>query len=248
MEMRLPLIARLTLVALGSTGSAKVRRPLDPVAAYLLRQDPTLIPPEDAVAAFTTIRARTDVLDEMLLEEAHRARQNGSKIALWTLGGGFDARWYRLLPQISDVVTTCHEVETPDLMRSKMEALDASPYDELWSRVELRSAKVEDWKVDPVEGCEPLLLMEGLAGRMTPRMLRNLLASLATQVPNARVLLGLPAHGTEPGTWTERRLSRLGWRVDAEVRLAPRGRLVGKDGKEICTGMHGMRVLRLVGR
>ena len=248
MELRLPLIARLTLVALGSTGSAKVRRPLDPVAAYLLRQDPSLIPPEDAVAAFTTIRARTDVLDELVLEEVHRARQRGTRIALWTLGGGFDARWYRLLPHVSDVVTACFEVETPDLMRAKSEVLDTSPYDELWSRVDRRSAKVEEWRVEPVEGCEPLLLMEGLAGRMTPRMLRNLLASLATQVPDARVLLGLPAHGTEPGTWTERRLARLGWRVDAEVRLAPRGRLVGKDGNEICTGMHGMRVLRLVRR
>lgn len=245
-EARLPLIARLTLYALGAVEGRRIRRPMDPVAAWLIRTHPALLHSESAPAAFTTIRARTSVIDSLLSEDLGRAKDAGETVNLVTIGGSFDARWYRLLPLMGHILDGHYEIETPGLLSYKNQLLNDSPYSGLWTQV-IQSAQPEQtWSIPQEAGSSPIIIMEGLAGRLEPAALRQLLAGVAESAPGARVLIGLPGYSGNPGAWSDRRLSALGWRVDADVRLSPRGRLVSQAGKEICAGMHGLRVLRLV--
>lgn len=248
MDARLPLIARLTLVALGAVAGGRARRPLDPVAAWLLRGDADLQPAEHSPAAHTTIRARTSIVDGLLAEEVERARVEGSRLAVWSVGGGFDARWYRLLPLLSDVVKVHREVEEPDLISLKTRLLNDSPYAALWRQVDKRAARADAWAVEEEEGTVPLVILEGLAGRLDPDALIELIDRVRATTPRARVIIGLPALSGRPKFWSERGLHERGWRVCVDIRLAPRGRLVARTGKEICAGMHGLRLLRLEAR
>lgn len=248
-EVRLPLIARLTLYALGAVEGRRIRRPVDPVAAWLIRTHPSLLHSESAPAAFTTIRARTSIVDELIAEEVDRTRSLGRRMALMSFGGGFDARWYRLLPIIGETIETMIEIESPGLLEHKGKLLADSPYAALWERVEKRPQAEGTWAGTPRpsgEDMQPVVIMERLAGRLEPEALRALLGNLRERMPEARIIMGLPGYSGSPGAWSGKKLHDLGWRIDADVRLSPRGRLVAQSGKEICAGMHGLRVLRLL--
>jgi len=245
-QTRLPLIARLTLYALGAVEGRRIRRPMDPVAAWLIRTHPALLHSESAPAAFTTIRARTSVIDDLLSEDLGRAKDAGKTVHLVTVGGSFDARWYRLLPMMGHILDGHHEIETSGLLSYKHRLLSDSPYSGLWAQVIQHEQPEATWTIPEEAGSSPIVIMEGLAGRLEPSALRQLLAGVADSAPQATVLIGLPGYSGNPGAWSEARLGALGWRVDVDIRLAPRGRLVSQSGKEICAGMHGLRVLRLV--
>ncbi len=248
-EVRLPLIARLTLYALGAVEGRRIRRPVDPVAAWLIRTHPSLLHSESAPAAFTTIRARTSIVDELIGEEVDRTRSLGRRMTLMSFGGGFDARWYRLLPIIGQTVDKLIEIESPGLLEHKNKLLADSPYAALWDKVERRAEAEGSWSQTrrPADRTtQPVVVMEGLAGRLEPVALRTLLSNLREHMPEARVLMGLPGYSGNPGAWSGKQLHQLGWRIDTDVRLSPRGRLVAQSGKEICAGMHGLRVLRLL--
>jgi len=245
-EPPLPLIVRLTLYALGAVEGRRIRRPIDPVAAWLVRNYPALVQGDTAPAAYTTIRARCQILDHLLQEEVHRARTAGELLEIWTFGGGFDARWYRMLPHLGETVVAYHEVETEPIARYKARLLDASPYAALWSDVDRPSAEEAVWNVGrPHPTARPVFVLEGLAGRLEPDQLEALLKRLHGSAPRARVLMGLPGHARGQGGWPRARLDRTGWQLDVDIRLAPRGRLMSQNGGELCAGMHGLRAVRL---
>lgn len=244
----MPLIARLTLYALGAVDGGRVRRPVDPVAGWLLRSSSDLQPAEDSPAAHTTIRARTQLVDALLAEEVERARRAGARVAYWSIGGGFDARWYRLLPSLSEVVARHREVEEPALLDWKSRLLDSSPYATLWKQVERVPLDPLAWRVEDPGDTQPVVVLEGLAGRLDPDALVELLDRVRVDAPRARVIIGLPSLSGRPQLWSERGLGGRGWTVEVDIRLAPRGRLVARTGKEICAGMHGLRLLRLSAR
>src|SRR6187551_18007 len=136
MEHRLPIVTRWTLYALGAVEGQRVRKPRDPVAAWLLRRHPKLLPTFAAPSILAMIRARASIVDRMIEEEAHRVRNLGGLLTYWGFGGGFDARWYRLRPTLEQVITTHNEVEEPDVMDFKNHALADSTFSTAWQRIQ----------------------------------------------------------------------------------------------------------------
>jgi len=248
-EHEFPLIARLTLCALGAVEGGRIRRPLDPVAAWFLRNRPALLPEEASLAALTTVRARTTLVDRLLESELARARKRGDSLCLWGIGGAFDGRWSRMAEAMRDVVVEIREVEDPLILEFKDRVLEKSPFAEAWHQVQTRPKSIEGWTVRPRSGARPLVVMEGLAGRMSPSALRRLLQRILYEVPAARVILGLPGRPRQDGDqWTSFRIRSLGFAVEEDTNLGPRGRLLTPDGAEMCPGMYPLRVLLLTGR
>jgi hypothetical protein len=248
-EQRLPIIARWMLFALGATEGHRIRRPIDPVAAWLLRNYPGLLPTVPQPALLTTIRARTDLVDRMLGEEVHRAQLGGQALAYWAFGGGFDARWLRLESVFAGVVREHREVDTEAILDLKSRMLGESPYHAGWVRVRSRAVPETAWTVEPSGRLVPLVVMEASLGRLDEDTLRVTLQRLRADAPEARVICGLPALGAGADRrWSVRNLAALGWRVDEDVQLGPRTRLLGNVGQEMCAGMYPFRIVRLSAR
>lgn len=248
-EHEFPLIARLTLFALGTVEGGRIRSPLDPVAHWLMRHRPALVPSGGAAPALSTIRARSVLVDRLLVDEVHRANAHGDRLCLWTIGGGFDARWVRLEEELADVVVEIREVEDPTLLRYKDRWLRESPFAARWSQVRLRPKATDGWTARPRTGARTLVILEGPAGRLAPDALKRVLQRIRYETPDARVLLGLPGLPRREGDiWTAFRIRSLGFRVEEDINLGPRGRLMTPDGDELCPGMYPVRVLLLGGR
>jgi len=248
-EHEFPLIARLSLYALGTVEGGRIRTPLDPVAQWLMRHRPALMPTGGAAPALSTIRARTLLLDRMLLDELYRARRAGERLCVWTIGGGFDARWHRMQDEFTDVVVEIREVEDPAILRYKDRWLRDSPFAGRWAQVRVRPKAPEGWTARPRTGARALIILEGPAGRLAPDALKRLLQRLRYETPDARVLLGLPGLPRREGDiWTAFQIRSLGFRVEEDINLGPRGRLMTPDGDELCPGMYPVRVLSLGGR
>lgn len=247
-EQRLPVIARWMLFALGTVEGKRIHRPLDPVAAWLLKHHPNLLPTIPQSALLTTIRARANLVDNMILDEFDRARQTGERLITWSLGGGFDARWARLLGSHSDVLAEHREVESPALLDLKSRLLRESPYVDAWERVVRVGLPEERWSVERTAGLRPLILFETGAGRLDDEKLRSVLYALRSDVPDAHVILGLPAMTDKEKRWTPRQIATLGWRVTDDLHLTNRGRLMSPHGGELCPGMYAFRLVRLVAR
>jgi hypothetical protein len=197
----------------------------------------------------STIRARTLVLDRMLLEELRQAGKTGERLCLWSIGGGFDARWHRMRDELADVVAEIREVEEPTLLRYKDRWLRDSPFAGGWAQVRMRPKATDGWTARPRSGARALIVLEGPAGRLAPDALKRVLQRIRYETPNARVLLGLPGLPRREGDiWTAFRIRSLGFQVEEDINLGPRGRLMTPDGDELCPGMYPVRVLRLGGR
>src|SRR5687767_16009825 len=99
LEHRLPIVTRWTLYALGAVEGQRVRRPRDPVAAWLLRRHPKLLPTFAAPSILSMIRARAAIVDRMIEDEVHRVRNANVGPAHRRFGRGLAARWYRPKPE-----------------------------------------------------------------------------------------------------------------------------------------------------
>ncbi len=266
--MNLPLATRWTLYALGAVDGQRVRRPRDPVAAWLLRRQPGLLPPTAHPALLTMIRARASIIDQMIEEEVTRARQLGIEVAYWGFGGGFDARWYRLLALMGDVIRSHREVEEPPILEVKGRLLAESTFSRAWGRVERRPLVPLEWSVAAEVGRTPLVVLEGVASRIPMARLQGLLRAIRDTCPGARVILDVPgffqdqpedaspvgaASRARWGSIYDSRafslkiaeLRRMGYRVLEEVCLSARPDLRGPSGSVVCSGMDALRVLRL---
>jgi len=245
-EPRIPLVTRLAVVALGTAEGGRVTAPMDPVAQWVLRQRPALRPAGIAPAAYSTIRARTQIVDRMIADEVALARQLGRRICLVAVGGGLDARWHRLAPRHSDVIVGYRELESAALLTLKDQLLRDSPYQGPWSEVVRHEHTFAAWDLGTIHGAFPLVVLEGLSGRLTPEALRRLLGMIHASSPDARLIAALPGYGQgEPVRWATGTLRELGWVPDEDILLAPRHRLASITGEGVCPGMYPQRVLRM---
>jgi len=237
---------RLTLYALGSVEGGRISRPADPVAAWLLRRFPDLAPGMPLSEALTTVRARASLVDRMIAGECARARQEGCGLCYGSVGGGLDARWYRLLPAFSDVVREQREIEEPALLLVKDEMLADSPFEVPWSQVIRRPLPMERWTVQACDDARWLVVLEGVHARMADTELQTVLTRIRADASDAVVVLEAPVSSAV--SWSKAAWAALGWSLVEDVRLAPRRSLVTADGRLVCPGIRALRVQRLVGR
>lgn len=268
MEHRLPIVTRWTLYALGAVEGQRVRRPRDPVAAWLLRRHPKLLPTFAAPSILSMIRARATIVDRMIEDEAHQVRKKGGLLTYWGFGGGFDARWYRLRPTLQQVITSHCEVEEPDVMDFKNHALADSTFSNVWQKIQRIPVREDRWTVHDGSSKHTLVVIEGVAARLGIDSVKRLLGRVRRDAPNARVVVDLPGilqsphspgntvgntrtrwgspAGTTAGAVHAADLERLGWRIEEDVWLAARPELRAPSGMAICAGMEALRVMKLV--
>lgn len=270
LEHRLPIVTRWTVYALGAVEGQRVRRPRDPVAAWLLRRHPELLPAFAAPSILAMIRARASIVDRMIEDEAQRVRRKGQRLDYWGFGGGLDARWYRLRPLL-DPITQIHcEVEEPEVIDFKNAALSASNFNGAWQRIQRVPVREDRWTVQDAAGDVTLVVLEGVASRLGLESVKRMLGRVARDAPNARVVVDLPgilqaaattgptiAVSSSATRWTNPRatscgeldgldLARLGWRVEEDVWLAGRPELRAPSGMAVCPGLEPLRVLKLI--
>jgi hypothetical protein len=245
---RIPVTTRWLLLALGKMPPGK-RQPFDPVATWILAARPDLGPAVPAPAVLATLRARATLVDRMLDAELDDARDAGEMISLWTFGGGFDARWHRLAATLRDAVVEQVEVELPEVIAAKDALLARSPFAKAWASIRRRALPAEQWRVPAGEagpGVRRLLLLEALAGRWDSDALWAQLDRLDDVPAGTRTIACLPGWAPDERVqWAARRLLQRGWRVLEDQRIAPRGRIVGYDGAEVCPASYPFRVVRL---
>lgn len=270
MEPRLPIVTRWTLYALGAVEGQRVRRPRDPVAAWLLRRHPKLLPTFAAPSILAMIRARAAMVDRLIEDEAHRVRRLGGRLAWWGFGGGFDARWYRLRPLVQDILLRHCEVEDPEVLEFKHQALQDSSFAGAWDRIQRLPTPEDRWTVPDGTAEHTLVVLEGVASRIGSEGLKRLLARIRRDAPGARVIVDLPGilqapgqmhqaaaavgsarsrwtspHGTGASAVRTIELRRMGWRVEEDAWLSARPELRAPSGMAICSGMEALRVLSL---
>ena len=84
-EHQLPIVSRWSTQALGTVEGPRVRRPRDPVAAWLLRRFPDLAPTFQVPAVLCMIRERSSVnssqfTDEQLTQKVSRPTADGESV------------------------------------------------------------------------------------------------------------------------------------------------------------------------
>lgn len=269
LEDRVPIAARWSLYALGTVEGPRVKRPRDPVAAWLLRRHPRLLPSFASPSVIAMLRACAAVIDRMIEEEVATARARDEVLAYHGFGGGFDARWYRLTRGMGDVVRHHVEIDEPEVMRLKHRLLSGSTFADAWSAIRHEGTEAAEWGIHGALAARPLVVLEGAAARLGADELEALLARLRRQAPDAHVLLDLPGFLTsEPAgdrppleplsrsRWSaldgmatralsRRRAAELGWRVVEDLRFAARPELRAPSGLPMCPAVEGFRALRL---
>jgi O-methyltransferase involved in polyketide biosynthesis len=120
-------------------------------------------------------------------------------LTYWGFGGGFDARWYRLKPALHDVIRVHCEVEEPEVMAFKNQALADSSFAQAWDRIHRLPIREDRWTVhDPTLRSAPgpsehtLVVLEGVASRIGIEGLKRLLGRVRRDAPAARVIVDLP--------------------------------------------------------
>lgn len=239
----LPVLARWMVLALGSTGSERLR-PMDPVARWLLRERPGLRPSMPAPSLTASLRARTRLVDQLLLEELRRLSRSGP-ISLWTLGAGFDARWWRLGRSMRELDVRPHEVDTAEMLGTKQHLLRGSRYAEAYAQVRRAPSGEQDWRVRVEPGRSALVLVESLAGRWNGDRLMGLLMGIREEHPDASVIACVPCKPARRTRWSTAALRQPGWQVAADVYVAARDRLVSRAGHELAMGLYPYRVVVL---
>ena len=268
MEHRLPIVTRWTLYAMGAVEGQRVRRPRDPVAAWLLRRHPKLLPTFAAPSILSMLRARSSMVDERVAGLVASARAAGESLTYWSLGGGFDARWYRLRPVLGSL-DSHHELEDPEVMAFKHRVLEASTFAGHWEGIRTTTMPEAQWTVPRTDG-PALVVLEGVAVRLGLPALEALLQRIRSDAPRAIVVLDLPgilpsggptarsavavgssrsrwmsAQGTGAAALTRRTLRRLGWSVQEDVWMSARPELRAPSGMPICSGTEAFRLLTL---
>lgn len=245
-----------------------MRRPADPVAAWLLRRHPDLQPSFAAPSIVAMLRARSAMIDDLVATEVARARRQGTALHYRGVGGGFDARWYRLRPSLEGLASH-HELEDPEVLRVKEQALADSTFAGHWGAIQRDALTEAAWAVPPSDA-PTLVVLEGVAVRLGVDGLVRLLTQIREDRPRATVLVDLPgmiqtqptvgaalAVGSNRSRWTSaaatgaasldrRRIRRLGWSVRDDLWMAGRPELRAPSGLAICSGVEAYRILRLV--
>lgn len=254
---------------MGAVEGPRVRRPRDPVAAWLLRRFPEIEPAFQVPAVLGMMRARCSIVDRMLREELYTADRLGQPLRYHRLGAGLDGRFYRLFRGHERVLLFQREVDEEPVMAAKRHMLASSSFARAWQAVQSEARPISSWTVAEEDG-RVVVNLEGTASRLGLRMLVRVLSQIRRDCPRARVIVDLPGfltrsgsghlppptaptrlrweglHGTGAGKVSTTHLNQLGWKVDEDFWLASRPELRASSGVPICFGVDGARVLRLV--
>jgi len=215
------------------------------------------------------IRARANIVDRMIEEAVNRARHMDETLDFWGFGGGFDARWYRLMREMDDVIVSHQEVEEPALMEFKDELLASSSFANAWERIRKHAAAKHTWTVQESES-RPLVTLEGVSTRLGPQKTLVLLERIRLDAPDASVIIDLPGFlnssvgmggrpavvGSVRSRWSSATTSgaaqirtdqirALGFEVVEDSWFAARPELRAPSGMPICSGMEAFRVMLL---
>jgi O-methyltransferase involved in polyketide biosynthesis len=214
------------------------------------------------------VRARASMIDRMIEEEVRASVRTEEGLDFWSVGGGFDARWYRIKTLMSDAVRKHFEVESPQILEVKRTLLAESSFNSSWTSIESRPMDEDTWTVQ-TRGHGNLVVLEGAATRLKPQQLHDLLRRIRSDAPNARIILDIPsfvsmlhsdaslprdAAGAEiessnevdnPYRWSRNFLRRIGWEVTEDIWLTSRPMLEGGYGLPELPGMEAFRVLRM---
>jgi len=239
------------------------------VAAWLLRRHPKLLPTFAAPSILSMLRARSSMVDQRGAAEVAGARARGESLTYWSLGGGFDARWYRLRPVMGSL-DSHHELEDPEVMAFKERVLSSSTFAGHWASIRRTTLPERRWTVPQTDG-PVLVVLEGVAVRLGVPGLEALLQRVRSDAPRARVILDLPgilqaqggasvggavavgsarsrwmsAQGTGAAALSQRTLRRLGWEVREDTWMSARPELRAPSGMPICSGTEAFRLLTL---
>lgn len=212
------------------------------------------------------IRARTTMIDSLIGLELDRLGQ--AKLTYWSLGSGFDARWYRMKSLLNGRLHSHHEIDEPEVIEFKDRVLGLSSFAGHWGNVLKEGISEAQWTVPPHDG--PVLVnLEGVSVRLGVPGTRDLLRRIRRDAPTATVLLDLPgilqpqvqtgraaAVGSARSRWmgaaatgaasiSNRELRNLGWLVVDDEWSAARPELRAPSGMPICSGVEAIRVVRL---
>ena len=267
-EHPLPIITRWALQALGQVEGPRVRRPRDPVAAWILRRYPDLAPTFTVAPVLAMIRSRTSLVDRMILDDLHRSQHRAQDVHYHRLGGGLDGRFHRLFRNHDLKLSTHREVDEPSVVEAKKSLMDESTFAASWARVRIEGSDIIRWTVPDAQG-DVIVNLEGAATRLGLRLLVRVLAQIRRDCPRARVIVDFPGfltrtgsghlppptapsrlrweglHETGAGKITNGHLRQMGWAVDEDIWIASRPELRAPSGVSICDGVDGIRVLRL---
>ena len=242
---RLPIMVRWSLAAEAS--AVDRGEPRCAVAAWIGRTRPALLPHDPVPERLCAVRARADLVDEILLRLRDAARRQHLNQSIWSIGCGLDARWQRLAWPLAPVVTRLVELDEPHVIAAKDALLSGSPFAREWAEIEDIAMIPQGWDVLPEpDDVQPVVLLLGLLHRVPAQGLRTLLARIRRTAPRAVVVLDLTGvQGRARAGWSARRLAQLGWQVLEDDELAPRDILYDRFGDEVCAGMVPVRLLVL---
>jgi len=268
----LPIAARWTLYALGVVESSKVSSPHDPVAAWFLDRHPDLLPAFAAPSILSMIRARATLIDDIISEEVSWARQAGETLDFCSFGAGFDARWYRLMRDMGDVIASHREVDEPELMAFKHAMLSDSSFSSAWEQIHQIPATKNAWTLGQRPTRRALIALEGVTTRLGRPHTLKLLQRLHDEAPQATIILDIPGYlnasanlteapmvlGSIRARWSSAMQSgaaqisttqvrALGYEVLQDHWLSARPELRSPLGTPICAGMEALRILVLRG-
>lgn len=269
MEGRLPMITRWTVYALGATPGVQTRRAADPVAAWLLRHHPQLLPAASVSSMLAMMRVRAEIVDRMIADEAERVDALGKTLDYWSFGAGLDGRWHRMRGRFPALGRGRYsEVESPEILAFKDRALTGSTFGREWDRVERAALREERWTIPDTTAPHSLINLEGVTARLGVEGTRRLLGRIRKDAPSARVVFDLPGilQTDDGATWVTSRvgpvwgapgatsaaalsraeIERLGWTITEDAWLAARPELRAPSGMALCAGMDALRVLKLV--
>ncbi|MBT3218079.1 MAG: hypothetical protein HN348_03235 [Proteobacteria bacterium] len=249
------MIVRSSLYALGRVQGRREQPPQDVVAAWVLGRYPDLSRWDPGSSRAARIRATSAIIDRMVTEEVDRVAKLDGKLSLWVFGGGFDARWNRLMPALRSVLDEYHEVEQPSILHFKNEVLAESAFSLHWKKVQKHPLSEGRWTCETEPGGpgvngEVLAVLQGLWGRLSAVDLRALLERIRHHAPKARVIVDLPGPDAivEGPWWPRTKLAEMGWGIDEEVRMGQRASLITPARAILCPGRESIRIARLSAR
>ncbi len=204
----------------------------------------------------------------MIGEVVHQAHAAGRRLAYWAVGGGFDARWYRLRPSLKDVVTLHGEIEAPEVLAITDAVLTDSSLAAPWERVRRVGVTSDRWAL-PNGQQDVVVVLEGVATRLGITELKRMLRRLRADAPQARVIVDLPGlleptdhpsraaavsslrsrWASPAGTTAEaigtQQLLDMGGCLHEDHSPAARPELCSASGIATCSGMEACRVVHL---
>lgn len=161
-----------------------------PVSAWLIHRF-GMPPFAERLKYFTVhgIAQRAAAIDRLLDARLREWEANGATYEVWSLGAGFDSRWYNLgeRPGLRRYL----EFDLPELLARKRALLDTSPFARDYAQVIAMPGEVQETVADaaPGKGNRLMVVIEGMIDYLDAEEKRRLLADLATKPGGCEIIV-----------------------------------------------------------